>query len=64
MPISAPIDFPEILTNRHWQKNKGLLAKAAGETGVGSQMDKVQVAFKAVDWKKFDARRSARRKTA
>lgn len=56
MSIIAPIDYPEILTNKHWQKNKGLLAKAGGETGVGAQMDKVQAAFRAVDWTRFYAK--------
>lgn len=56
MSVIAPIDYPAILTNRDWQKRKGLLAKAGGETGVGAQMDKIQQAFKAVDWTKFYAK--------
>ncbi len=27
-------DYPNILKEADWQKNKGALAKAAGETGV------------------------------
>lgn len=55
MATLAPPAFPAILTNKDWQKNKGLLSKAAGETGVGAQMDKVQVAFNAVKWPTFYA---------
>lgn len=50
MSVLAPPEFPAILTSKDWQKKKGLLAKGAGETGVGTQMDKVQAGFNALDW--------------
>jgi hypothetical protein len=48
--------YPDILTEAHWNKNKGLLAKAAGETGVGAQMKVVVAKFKEVKWEMFDVR--------
>jgi hypothetical protein len=54
-------DIPEILTRRSWDKNKGVIAKMAGQTGIGAQCDKVAAAYKMVKWEKFDlpARRAA-----
>ncbi len=48
------ISYPEILTNKNWQKMKGLMAKVAGETGVGKAMDAVQAGWGEVTWQKFD----------
>ncbi len=48
--------YPDILTDANWNKNKGLLAKAAGETGVGAQMKVVQAKFKEIKWEMFDVR--------
>lgn len=48
--------YPEILTDRNWQKNKGLFAKAAGETGVGAQMKIVEKKFGEIKWEMFDVR--------
>lgn len=56
MSINAPIAYPDTLTNKNWQKNKGLLAKAAGETGIGALMDGVQKAYNAVNWSIFYAK--------
>ncbi len=47
--------YPEILTNKVWQKKKGVVAKTKGETGVGTAMDVAQAAFKKIDWNKLDA---------
>jgi hypothetical protein len=47
--------YPEMLTNRDWQKQKGAIAKVAGETGIGAQMDKVKALWDKVAWAKFDA---------
>ncbi len=47
-------DYPEILTNKNWQKMKGAIAKMAGETGVGKAMDAVEAAWKRVPWALFD----------
>ncbi|MGH7042784.1 MAG: hypothetical protein ACREFY_11705 [Acetobacteraceae bacterium] len=46
-------DYPKILTKANWDKKKSLLAKAAGETGVGAAMDTAQAAYDAVDWDKL-----------
>ena len=56
MAIGAPVEYPTILTDKDWQKKKGLLAKAGGETGIGAQMDKIQADFKKVDWAVFYAK--------
>lgn len=53
MPIQPPI--PKSLTKAEWDKNKGVFAKIAGETGVGAAMTDVDNAYKAVAWAKFDA---------
>ena len=52
MPFKIP-QYPDALTNASWQKNKGLIAKAAGETGIGDLMKKAVTAYGAVDWGKF-----------
>lgn len=46
--------YPAILTNKDWQKKKGLLGKMAGETGVGDAMDALQKSYEKVNWKIFD----------
>lgn len=46
--------YPAVLTKSNWDKNKGLMAKMAGATGVGEALAKLEAAFKAVDWKKFE----------
>ncbi|MCE9657917.1 MAG: hypothetical protein K8R60_05115 [Burkholderiales bacterium] len=47
-------DYPSVLTKTNWDKNKGLAAKMAGATGVGEALSKLESAYKAVDWKKFE----------
>jgi hypothetical protein len=47
MPGMLPI--PQKLTKADWDKNKGAIAKLAGETGMGAQMEKVKKAWDAVD---------------
>lgn len=42
-------NYPAILTNADWQKNKGKIAKIAGETGVGELMKKCEEAYKKID---------------
>lgn len=54
MLVQPPI--PKSLTKAEWDKNKGLFAKMAGETGVGAAMTNVDSAYKAVAWAKFDAK--------
>ena len=46
--------IPVILTDANWQKQKGILAKAHGETGIGELMKKLAAAFNNVDWPLFD----------
>ena len=47
-------DYPAVLTKANWDKNKGVIAKMAGATGVGDALAKLEAAYKAVDWKKFE----------
>jgi hypothetical protein len=51
----AFVTYPAILTNKDWQKNKGAIAKFAGKTGLGPELDKLEVAFKKVDQGKLTA---------
>src|SRR5262245_6273778 len=50
--------IPVILTEADWKKNKGLLAKGVGETGVGAAMGQLKTAYEAVDWDKFDVKKA------
>ena len=47
--------YPKILTNKHWQKKKGKLAKMSGKTGIGAQMKALKAKYKSVDWQAMDA---------
>ena len=49
----TPPAYPAVLTKTNWDKNKGVVAKMAGATGVGDALSKLETAYKAVDWKKF-----------
>jgi hypothetical protein len=49
----TPPAYPAVLTKANWDKNKGVVAKMAGATGVGDALSKLETAYKAVDWKKF-----------
>lgn len=46
---------PIILTDANWQKEKGAIAKLAGETGIGSALKELDKRHKAVDWTKITA---------
>jgi hypothetical protein len=48
------IPYPAILTKAEWDKQKGILAKAKGETGVGAACEKAHEAYKAIDWTEFN----------
>jgi hypothetical protein len=48
-------DWPVILTNADWQKKKGVVAKIAGETGIGEAMTAAQTEFNKINWKSFAA---------
>jgi len=54
MPSNIAQTIPEILTDKNWQKQKGLIAKAHGETGIGELMKKLATAFNDVDWQAFN----------
>lgn len=45
--------YPDELTNKGWQKAKGLIAKMAGETGMGDQLKKLEAAYGDVEWRKL-----------
>ena len=47
--------YPDILTNKDWQKKKGAIAKMAGETGMGDQLKKLEAAFKKIKFEQMDA---------
>jgi hypothetical protein len=48
--------YPQILTNDDWQRNKGKIAKIAGETGIGALMKKCEAEHKKGDfYNKFRA---------
>ena len=53
---AKPIVYSATLTNKDWQKKKGLLAKGGGETGVGEHMDKLEALFKKIDWNAYNAK--------
>ena len=46
--------IPTILTDADWQKKKGVIAKMAGETGIGAAMKALAVEWKKVDWQELD----------
>jgi hypothetical protein len=54
MPEFTKPEYPKILTRKDWDKNKGVIAKMHGETGIGEKMDEVQKLYDAVDWDKIN----------
>ena len=50
----APKKIPVILTDADWQKKKGVIAKAAGKTGIGPAMKAMEAEWKKVDWDDLD----------
>jgi len=52
MIFEKPV-IPEILTDKNWQKNKGLIAKSQGETGISVLMRKLATDYVRVNWKLF-----------
>ena len=52
MPFKIPA-YPDDLTNTTWQKKKGILAKIAGETGIGDLLKTLAAEYGHVDWQKF-----------
>jgi hypothetical protein len=47
-------DYPAVLTKANWDKNKGLLAKMAGFTGMGDSLTKLKAAYDKVKWDNFE----------
>lgn len=47
-------DYPKILTKKDWDKNKGVIAKMHGETGIGEKMLECVQAYADVDWDKLN----------
>lgn len=43
-------ELPKILTRKDWDKNKGVIAKMHGKTGIGDALDDLKKAYDAVDW--------------
>lgn len=55
MPIPT---IPPILTEADWNKHKGVIAKMAGETGIGAAMKSFKAAFDRVEWIHFSVKQS------
>ena len=51
MPLNT---YPVILTETDWNNNKGVIAKMAGETGIGAALKAVKDEWDKVDWNKVD----------
>lgn len=60
----APPPYPDILTAKNWNKNKGLWAKLVGSTGIGQLMTETQRYFDGVKWESFDFKKLLRMATA
>lgn len=52
MANPAPV-YSDKLTKKHWDKKKSVLAKAAGQTGVGDAAQKAEAAYNKIDWGPF-----------
>src|SRR5438552_15479493 len=50
----AKIELPVILTVADWNKKKGVIAKMAGETGIGAELAKVKVVYDKISWPDLD----------
>src|SRR3954453_19307751 len=50
MPPRTPDQIPPILTTKDWSKNKGIIAKLVGETGVGAELKKLQILWSKIQW--------------
>lgn len=49
-----PPPIPENLTPKYWDKHKGIIAKMAGETGIGKALTALGELHAKTDWQKFD----------
>ncbi len=50
--------IPPILTEADWNKNKGVVAKLGGETGIGALIKDMTLAYNVVKWDKFDVQKT------
>jgi hypothetical protein len=44
------LDYPAALLATNWDKNKGTVAKIAGETGIGDALKKLKAQHASIDW--------------
>jgi hypothetical protein len=51
MPVRS---IPKSLTVADWNNKKGVIAKMAGETGIGAALTKLKTAWDKVDWDELD----------
>lgn len=58
MPVKKPA-YPDMLTDKTWQKKKGAVSKIAGKTGVGKALDECALAYRAVNWEMLDVSHKA-----
>jgi hypothetical protein len=49
-PVQDAARYPEILMAAQWRRSRGLIAKAAGRTGMGAALSQLEREFHAVDW--------------
>jgi hypothetical protein len=51
MPVRS---IPKSLTVADWNNKKGVIAKMAGETGIGAALAKLKVVWDKIDWTEID----------
>jgi len=51
MPVR---DIPKILTLTNWNAKKGVIAKMAGETGIGAALTKLKTEWAKIPWDELD----------
>jgi len=49
------MDYPQVLLPANWEKNKGTIAKMAGETGIGAALTKLKTLHGQIDWTQLTA---------
>jgi hypothetical protein len=50
----TPLTYPPEITKATWDRKKGLVAKALGETGIGEACANAEALFDKIDWAAFD----------
>jgi len=51
MSTFTPPEYPDCLTPQNWNKKKGVIAKMAGETGIGASLSHLKAVYDGTDWK-------------